>query len=101
MATQALFHLWSYWERLTMVELARGYFGTPFKGYRGVTQWDHLSPTIFNMVVYTFLQQCFIGVASTEETVDPGAANTERFGWDVHHLTAYFYADNGLFRVTY
>ena len=28
----------TYWYRLTMVAKARGYFGHPFKGYRGVTQ---------------------------------------------------------------
>ena len=28
-----------------------GYFGTPFKGHRGVTQGDPLSPKIFNVVV--------------------------------------------------
>ena len=35
--------LWIYWDRLTMVVRAGGYFGLPFKGYRGMTQGDHLS----------------------------------------------------------
>ena len=34
-----------------MVARAGGYYGTAFKGGRGVTQGDPLSPTIFNVVV--------------------------------------------------
>ena len=36
-----------------MVERAGVYYGTGFKGARGVTQGDPLSPTIFNVVVDT------------------------------------------------
>ena len=43
--------LWTYWEQLTMMAKAGGCFRRPFKGYRGVTQEDPLSPTIFNVVV--------------------------------------------------
>ena len=43
--------LQTYWGRLNMVARAGGYFGIPFKGYRGVTQGNPLYPTIFNMVV--------------------------------------------------
>ena len=43
--------LQTYWEKSTMVEKAGGYYGTGFKGARGVTQGDPLSPTIFNVVV--------------------------------------------------
>ena len=32
-----------------------------------------------------------------DETVDPGAANTEVFEQDILSLEAYFYADNGIF----
>ena len=40
-----------YWDILAMMAWERGYFATPFKGYRGVTKGDPLSPTIFNVVV--------------------------------------------------
>ena len=42
--------LGQYWDRLLMVEGAGRYYSTPFKGHQGFTQWDPLSPTIFNMV---------------------------------------------------
>ena len=35
-----------YWDKTTMVERVRGYYGKGFKGGRGVTQGDPLSPTI-------------------------------------------------------
>ena len=34
-----------------MVAHAGGYYGSPFRGERGVTQGDPMLPTIFNMVV--------------------------------------------------
>ena len=34
-----------------MVARAGGYYGASFKGARGVTQGDPISPTIFNVVV--------------------------------------------------
>ena len=39
-----------------MVEKAGGYYGSAFKGSRGVTQVDPLSPTIFNFVVDAVVQ---------------------------------------------
>ena len=39
-----------------MVARAGGYYGTSFGGERGVTQGDPLSPTIFNVVVDTFVR---------------------------------------------
>ena len=47
--------LWTYWDRLTMVARAGGYFGIPFKGYHGVTQVNPLPPMRFNVVVETVI----------------------------------------------
>ena len=40
-----------YWSKSTMVARAGGYYGTGFKGERGVTQVNPLSLIIFNVVV--------------------------------------------------
>ena len=40
-----------------MVARAGEYFGTGFKGERGMTQGDPLSPTIFNVVVDVVVRQ--------------------------------------------
>ena len=39
-----------------MVARAGGYYGTVFRGERGVTQEDQLSPNIFNEVVYAVVR---------------------------------------------
>ena len=48
--------LWTYWDQLTMVAKAGCYFVQPFKVYQGVTQGYPLSPTIFNVVVYSVIR---------------------------------------------
>ena len=83
-----------------MVAWAIGYFGTPFNRYRGVNQGDPLFPTIFDVVVDAVLRHWVTVVALMEDSVDPGTADTEDFGWDVQHITAYFYADNGILNLT-
>ena len=40
-----------------MVAREGRYYGTEFKGERGVTQGDLLSPTIFNVVVEAVVRQ--------------------------------------------
>ena len=47
-----------YWVKLTMVARAGGYYRTGFKGARGVTKGDPLTPTIFNVVVDAVVFQC-------------------------------------------
>ena len=49
--TRALRLLRRYWGRMEMVAWEGGYYGEPFRGERGVTQGNPMSPTIFNMVV--------------------------------------------------
>ena len=41
----------AYWGKMTMVARAGGYYKEAFKGARGVTHGDPLSPIIFNVVV--------------------------------------------------
>ena len=66
-----------------MIARVGGYSGTPFKGYWRVNQGEPLSPTISNVVLYVVLQHWITVVASTEEAVDPGTADTEGFDKEV------------------
>ena len=82
----------NYWEQLTMVARYGCYFGSPFKGYRGFTQADPLTTTIFNMVVNAVIRH-WVAVVVGEEAV-PGS-----FGRSVQTittLTTLFCADDGL-----
>ena len=54
-----------YWNKPKMVARAGGYYGTGFKGERGVTQGDPLSPTIFNVVVDAVVRH-WVTLAVTE-----------------------------------
>ena len=72
-----------------MVARAGGYFGKGFKGGRGVTQGDPLSPTIFNVVVDAVVRH-LITIAVTEEET-----RGER-GREGRHKAALFYADDGM-----
>ena len=68
--TQALHLLQRYWVFLTIVSRSGGYYGAPFKGYRGVTKGGALSPTIFNLVVYAVVQHWFLLVVDGEEVME-------------------------------
>ena len=78
-----------YWEQTTMVTRAGSYYGKGFKGERGVTQGDPLSPTIFNVVVDTVVRHWLtIAVQEAERRVE-----REREG---QHQAALVYADDGM-----
>ena len=72
-----------------MVAQAGGYYGTDFKGGRGVTQGDPLSPTIFNVVMDAVVRQWETGViADAEEQGD--------LGKEGRHQAPLFYIDDGM-----
>ena len=50
-----------------MMASSDGYFGPPFKGYRGVNQVNLISPTIFNVVVDIIIRYWVAVVAPTED----------------------------------
>ena len=72
-----------------MVEWAGGYYGTDFKGERGVTQGEQLSPTIFNMVVDAVVRHWVQGV------VEEAEAQGE-LGQEGRHHGELFYANSGM-----
>ena len=79
----------TYWRRLTMVARAGGYYGKAFKGARGVTHGNPLSPTIFNVVVDAVVQQWIDGIVGEAEE----KGETGREG---RHQLAVFYANDGM-----
>ena len=81
--------LTTYWRRLTMVARAGGYYGETFKGARGVTQGDPLTPTIFNVVVDAVVQHWIDGIV--DEAEEKGET-----GQEGRHQSAVFYADDGM-----
>ena len=50
-----------------MTARAGGYYGAAFKGERGVTQGDPLSPTIFNVVVDAVVRYWLEGLQAAKE----------------------------------
>ena len=79
----------TYWHRLTMVARSGGYYGEAFKGARGVTQGDPLSPTIFNVVVDAVIRHWIDGLVT--ETAEKGETGREG-----RHQLAVFYANDGM-----
>ena len=71
-----------------MAARAGGYYGKAFKGARGVTQGDPLSPTIFNVVVEAVVRHWLEGLQNA--TKEKGATGREV------HFSAVFYADDGM-----
>ena len=72
-----------------MVAQAGRYYGTTFRGYRGATQGDPLSPTIFNVVVDAVIRNWVHGVVEKAEA----RGETGREG---RHQAALFYSDDGM-----
>ena len=87
--TQARKLLQTCWHRLTMVVRAWGYYRTAFRGERGVTQGDSLSPTIFNVVVDAVFRHWVQGILEEAEA-------RGELGQDGRHQAALFYADDGM-----
>ena len=56
MGPQAFRLLRTYWSWLRVVAKAGGCYSSSFQGFRGVTQGYPLSPTIFNLVVYSMVK---------------------------------------------
>ena len=75
-----------------MAARAGGYYGTAFKGERGVTQGDPLSPTIFNVVVDAVVRHWLEGLQTDKD-------ETEVEGGE-GHFSAVFYADDGMVGAT-
>ena len=78
-----------YWEKTKMVARVGGYYRKDFKGGRGVTQGDLLSPTIFNVVVDAVVRH-WVTITVTE------AENRRERGREGRHQAALFYADDGM-----
>ena len=72
-----------------MVARAGEYYRTAFRGERGVTQGEPLSPTIFNVVVDAVIWHWVHGVVKEVEA----KGETGREG---RHQTALFYTDGGM-----
>ena len=56
MGLRTLRILWIYWDLLQMAAKAGGHYGPVFQSHHRVTQWDPLSPIIFNRVVEAVIQ---------------------------------------------
>ena len=81
--------LWTYWDRLTMVAIPAGTSDALSMGYQGFTQGDPLSPTIFNVVMYT-------GIRHWVAVVTPTEAGRGGIGLTIIDLAACLYDDDGL-----
>ena len=72
-----------------MVERVGGYYGADFKGGRGLTQGDLLSPTIFNVVVHLVVRHWV-------DVMVEGAEERGERVQEGRHQNALFYTDYGM-----
>ena len=72
-----------------MVAKAGGYYGSDFRGSRGVTKRDLLSTTIFNVVAYAVVRHW------VKVTVESAEEKSGR-GQEGRHQNAFFYLDDGM-----
>ena len=80
-----------YWEGARHVCRTGGYYGTPFRSERGVTQGDPVSPVIFNVVVDCVVRHwCQLVFPENTRVAENG------LGYDVRGHTVLFYADDAL-----
>ena len=81
--------LQTYRDGLPMVARVLGYYGKAFQGFRGVTQGEPLTPTIFNVVVDSVVQLW------VEEMVDRAGGQGGRRRYEIHQ-NVLFYTDDGM-----
>ena len=72
-----------------MVAMAGRYYGASFRGERGVTRGDPLSPTIFNVVVDAVVRHWV-------EAIVEGAEEWGERDKEGRHQADLFYADDGM-----
>ena len=79
----------NFWNQQNVVARQAGYHSKAFKAYRGQTQGDIPSPTIFNVVTDAVVRAWIWETSSNiQETIEGGSAETE--------VDAGFYADDGI-----
>ena len=68
--TLALRILWWYWYCVVIVEQASGYYGTPFKGYRGVNEGYPIFTKMFNLVVNAIFRKWLMILEDMDEGLE-------------------------------
>ena len=76
----------TFWDQAIMVCRASGYYGEPFKAFRGTTQGGPVSPRIFNIMVDAVVREWL------RQVLGDGAEVSET---DVKRLLVLFYIDDG------
>ena len=84
--------LWTFWNRLRMVVKVDRYFGPHLQLYCEVTQGNHLSPTVFNVVVDTVIHHWVMVVLTLE-------AEAEVLVETIQEFVDFLYTDEGLFEL--